>query len=46
MLLGALDDYKLPSNYHKPWDTPEKLDYACIERAVELLDALVRAHAR
>jgi hypothetical protein len=46
MLLGALDEIKLPSNYHKPWDTAEKLDYACIERAVELLDALIRAHAR
>jgi hypothetical protein len=45
MLLGALDDLKLPANYHKPWDTPEKLDYACMERAVELLDRLIRAHA-
>ena len=46
MLLGAIDDTKLPSNYHKPWDTAEKLDYACVERAVELLDALIRDHAR
>jgi hypothetical protein len=45
MLLGALDDIKLPANYHKPWDTPEKLDYVCVERAVELLDGLIRAHA-
>jgi Zn-dependent M28 family amino/carboxypeptidase len=45
MLLGAIDDMKLPANYHKPWDTPEKLDYACVERAVELLDALIRDHA-
>jgi hypothetical protein len=45
MLLGAIDDIKLPSNYHKPWDTAEKLDYACVERAVELLDALIRDHA-
>jgi hypothetical protein len=46
MLLGALDDLRLPANYHKPWDTAEKLDYACVERAVDLLDALIRAHAR
>jgi hypothetical protein len=46
MLLGALDELKLPSNYHKPWDTAEKVDYACLERAVDLLDALIRAHAR
>jgi acetylornithine deacetylase/succinyl-diaminopimelate desuccinylase-like protein len=46
MLLGALDDTKLPANYHKPWDTPDRVDYACVERAVELLDALIRAHGR
>src|SRR3954452_607077 len=45
ILLGAIDAMKLPSNYHKPWDTAEKLDYACVERAVELLDALIRDHA-
>jgi Zn-dependent M28 family amino/carboxypeptidase len=46
MLLGAIDDMKLPTDYHKPWDTAEKLDYACVERAVELLDALIRDHPR
>jgi hypothetical protein len=45
MMLGAIDDMKLPANYHKPWDTAEKLDYECVERAVELLDGLIRAHA-
>jgi|SRR5215211_1157386 len=42
MMLGAIDDTKLPANYHKPWDTPEKLDYECVANAVELLDALIR----
>lgn len=42
MLLGAIDDYKLPANYHKPWDTPDRIDYDCVTRAVEVLDALVR----
>jgi acetylornithine deacetylase/succinyl-diaminopimelate desuccinylase-like protein len=45
IMLGAVDDLKLPSNYHKPWDTPEKLDYGCVEDAVKLLDALIRARA-
>jgi hypothetical protein len=46
MLLGGIDDTRLPANYHKPWDTPEKVDYASVERSVELLDELIRAHAR
>lgn len=44
-LLGALDDLKLPANYHKATDVPERLDLACLEDAVELLDAFVRARA-
>jgi hypothetical protein len=44
-LLGALDEFLLPTNYHKPWDLPENLDYGCVERAVRLLDAFIRAHA-
>jgi len=45
MLLGGIDDMKLPANYHKPWDTPDRIDYAAVERTVELVDALIRAHA-
>jgi hypothetical protein len=44
-LLGGLDDFLLPANYHKAWDLPEKLDYACIENAVWLVDAFIRAQA-
>jgi Peptidase family M28 len=44
-LLGALDDYLLPANYHKPSDLPENLDYTCVENAVRLLDAFIRAQA-
>jgi Peptidase family M28 len=42
-LLGALDDFRLPANYHKPWDLPDKVDYACVADAVRLLDAFIRA---
>jgi hypothetical protein len=44
-LLGALDGYLLPSNYHKPSDVPENVDYACVENAVRVLDAFIRARA-
>jgi len=42
-LLGALDDFRLPANYHKPWDLPDKVDYGCVADAVRLLDAFIRA---
>jgi Peptidase family M28 len=44
-LLGGLDEFLLPANYHKPWDLPENLDYACVEDAVRLLEAFIRAQA-
>jgi Peptidase family M28 len=44
-LLGGLDDFLLPANYHQPWDLPENLDYECVENAVRLLDAFIRAQA-
>lgn len=40
-LLGALDELKLPRNYHKPWDTPDGLDPACMADAVRLLEGFV-----
>ena len=45
IMLGAIDDLKLPSNYHKPTDTPDRIDYTSVADAVELLDALIRARA-
>jgi hypothetical protein len=45
VLLGALDDYRLPANYHKPTDVPENLDYTSVENAVRVLDAFIRSHA-
>jgi Peptidase family M28 len=44
-LLGALDDFRLPANYHKPSDLPENLDYECVENGVRLLDEFIRAQA-
>ncbi|WP_205697699.1 M28 family peptidase [Conexibacter sp. SYSU D00693] len=45
MLLGGLDDMKLPANYHKPTDVPERLDLACMAQAVDLLEGVVAALA-
>jgi Peptidase family M28 len=44
-LLGALDDFRLPKNYHQPWDLPDGLDYGCVEGAARLLDAFIRSLA-
>jgi hypothetical protein len=44
-LLGGLDEYLLPLNYHKPWDLPENLDWDCVDDAVRLVDAFVRRQA-
>jgi peptidase M28-like protein len=44
-LLGALDDYYLPANYHKPWDLPENVDYECVENGIRVLDAFIHAQA-
>jgi hypothetical protein len=42
VMIGAVDELKLPSNYHKPTDTPDRIDYDCVADAVELLDALIQ----
>ena len=42
-LLGALDEFLLPANYHKPSDLPENLDYESVENALRVLDAFIRA---
>jgi putative aminopeptidase FrvX len=44
-LLGALDGFLLPANYHKPSDIPENVDYACVENAVRVMDAFIGARA-
>jgi hypothetical protein len=45
MLLAATDKLRLPANYHKPTDTADNLDFACLDRAVDVLEATVRALA-
>jgi Peptidase family M28 len=45
MTLGATDELKLPANYHKPTDTPDNLDFDCLDGAVDVLEATLRTLA-
>ena len=45
MVIGSTDELKLPSNYHKPSDTADNLDFECLEQATDVLEATVRALA-
>lgn len=40
--LAACDAYKMPSNYHSPLDTPERVDYGTVAAAVRVSLALIR----
>ncbi len=45
-LLASVNEFKLPSNYHKPSDTPDNVSYERVEEALAVCDALVRRLAR
>jgi Peptidase family M28 len=40
--LGSVDEFKLPTNYHWPTDTAERVDYGTVAGCARLCDALVR----
>lgn len=41
---GSVDEFKLPTNYHWPTDTPDRVDYATVADAARLArELLVRA---
>jgi Zn-dependent M28 family amino/carboxypeptidase len=44
--LSSMTAWKGLSNYHKPTDVPENVDYATVERAATLVEAVVRELAR
>jgi hypothetical protein len=44
--LCSIDDVKTIPNYHLMTDTPENLDYATVEHALDLTEALARALPR
>jgi hypothetical protein len=45
MTLAATDELRLPANYHKPTDTADNLDFACLDQAADVLEGMVRALA-
>ena len=44
-MLGSVNEFKVPSNYHKPTDTADNVDYGRVGEAVALCDALIRRTA-
>ena len=40
--LASMDRYKALSNYHKPTDTPENVDYRTVRHAVTVTEAVAR----
>jgi hypothetical protein len=47
--IASLNEFLLPANYHSPSDTPDRVDYACLSRAIRIVEhatrRLVRADA-
>jgi hypothetical protein len=45
-LIASFDEHKLPSNYHQPTDTADRVDYDTVADALEVTEATVRRLAR
>jgi acetylornithine deacetylase/succinyl-diaminopimelate desuccinylase-like protein len=45
-LVASFDEHKLPSNYHQPTDTADRVDYATVEAAARVTEATARRLAR
>ncbi len=41
--LGSVDEFKIPTNYHWPTDTPDRVDFSTVADCARLVDRLVRA---
>jgi len=41
-MLCSLDEYMLPREYHKPTDTPDRLDWDCVADGARVTEALIR----
>jgi Peptidase family M28 len=42
VMLGSVDEYKFPTNYHWPTDTAENVDYGTVADAARLCEAVIR----
>ena len=45
VMLGSVNGYKVPANYHWPTDTPDNVDFSTVMDAVALCDTVVRTLA-
>jgi len=45
-LIASFDEHKLPTNYHQPTDTADRVDYATVESAARVTEATIRRLAR
>ncbi len=45
-LIASFDEHKLPTNYHQPTDTADRVDYATVASAAQVTEATVRRLAR
>lgn len=41
-MLGSVNRYKLPDNYHWPTDVPDNMDYSTTADAIKLCEAVIR----
>lgn len=41
-MIGSVNEYKLPSNYHWPTDVADNVDFATVGRCVALCEAAIR----
>jgi hypothetical protein len=46
VLLGSVEPWKAPSNYHWPTDTPDRIDQGTLDAAIRLTEAVVRRLGR
>lgn len=42
VMIGSMNEYRLPSNYHWPTDVPDNVDYATVADCTRLCDGVVR----
>lgn len=46
VVLGSVDEFKLPTNYHWPTDTADNVDLSTVSDCARLVDRVIRAHGQ
>lgn len=46
VMIGSMNELRMPSNYHWPTDVPDNVDYGTVAECVRLCDGVVRRLAR